>query len=240
MQTVIAIVHDPADVNNRCTDWLERAGYRLVRSCPAEGEQIPAIGAETAAAVVFGGKHDVKMKAELPYLIDEMGFIEHVLARELPFLGICLGGQLLAHTLGVDVDRHPEGYAEYGYYDLIPTAEGAALFDPGLKVLQSHWHGWYETPKGATRMAYSENFPEQAFRYGENAYGIQFHPEATRATLERWIGRRPPERHALKGAHRPDRQLADNFDHDATLGQWFDKFLSAWVGPADQMREAAE
>ena len=240
MKTVIAITHDPDDARNRCTDWLESAGYRLAIACPAAGDAIPAIDDKTAGAVVFGGKYDVKMQTELSFLRDELRFIEQALKQDLPFLGICLGGQLLAHALGEDVDLHPEGYAEYGYYDLTPTAEGAAVFGPSLKVLQSHWHGWYETPAGATRLAYTENFPQQAFRYGNNAYAIQFHPEATRATLERWIGRRPAERYALKGTHLPDRQLTDNLAYDAALGQWFGNFLSGWIAPSEQQREAAE
>ncbi|HRX35362.1 MAG TPA: gamma-glutamyl-gamma-aminobutyrate hydrolase family protein [Aestuariivirga sp.] len=240
MKTVIVITHDRADTSNRCCDWLQRQGYRLEAACPAEGDAIPAIADDTAGAVMFGGKHDVKMKSEHAFLRDELHFIEQVLKADLPFLGICLGGQLLAHALGEDVDLHPEGHAEYGYYDLKPTPEGEAVFGRGLKVLQSHWHGWYDTPTGATRLAYTDAFPEQAFRYGRHAYGMQFHPETTRETLERWIGRRPPERYLLKGTHPPATQLADNLVHDAALGQWFDGFLSGWIGTAAAMQEAAE
>lgn len=240
LNKIIAISHDPDDADDRCSVWLARAGYEVEAVCPAAGEFIPDLDSSVAGVVVFGGKHDVKMKGELPYMRDELRFIENVLAREVPYLGICLGGQLLAHALGEDVDGHPEGFAEYGYYDLIPTPEGRDFAGPGLKVLQSHWHGWYGTPKGATRLAYTQNFPQQAFRYGDNAYGMQFHPEATRPMLERWIGRRPADRHGLKGTHAPERQLSDNLEHDAALGTWFHDFLSRWIGPAQAMKEAAE
>lgn len=239
MKTVIAILHDRADAENRCSAWLHKNGYRLETVCPAEGDPLPRLTAGTAAAVVFGGKYDVKMKDELAFLRSEIGFIADALAKDIPFLGICLGGQLLAHVLGEDVDLHPQGYAEYGYYDLKPTAEGESVFGTGLKVLESHWHGWYQTPKGATRLAGTDAFPQQAFRYGSKAYGLQFHPETTRETLKRWIGRRPPERYQFKGAMPPERQLADNLVHDAALGRWFDGFLTGWIGPAEQNREAA-
>lgn len=240
LKNVIAIIHDRDDAANRCTRWLHENGYDLRIACPAEGDGIPATDDDTAGIVMFGGRHDVAMKHDLPYLRDELRFIETALARQIPFLGICLGGQLLAHVLGEDVGLNPNGHAEYGYYDLVPTPEGQAVFGPGLKVLQSHWHGWYGTPRGATRLAYTDAFPQQAFRYGRNAYGIQFHPEATRATLERWIGRRPAERYSLKGTFPPAQQLADNLKHDAALAQWFDGFLSGWIGPAATIREAAE
>ena len=84
-----------------------------------------------------------------------------------------------------------------------------------------------------------QHFPEQAFRYGPSAYGIQFHPEASRTMLSRWIGRRPAERHQLPGAFPPDRQLADNLAYDRALGDWFHRFLARWSG-GGAMREAAE
>jgi GMP synthase (glutamine-hydrolysing) len=239
MSRIIAISHDTEDADDRCTVWLRANGYDVATVCPAAGETIPKLAGDVAGVVVFGGKYDVGRQAEFPFLRDEMRLIEATLERELPYLGICLGGQLLAHVLGEKVDRHPEGHAEYGYYDLEPTAEGRAVFGHGLKVLQSHWHGWYRTPRGATRLAATALFPEQAFRHGRAHYGLQFHPEATRDMLQRWIGRRPAERHALKGAFSPERQLADNSLHDAALGHWFHGFLDRWIGPATR-REAAE
>ena len=239
MSKIIAILHDKADAPNHCTAWLEAAGFEVVTACPAAGEPIPALGPTVSGAVVFGGRYDVNMKADLTFLRAEMAFIEAVLKRNIPYLGLCLGGQLLAHVLGEEVDRHPGGFAEYGYYDLKPTPEGAGFIPAsGLKVLQSHWHGWYGTPKGATRLAYTEAFPQQAFRYGTNAYGLQFHPEATRATLERWISRRPPERYLLTGAHPPERQRLDHASHDGALQAWFAGFLTQWMGRSATPREA--
>ena len=239
MSRVIAISHDTEDTEDRCTVWLKANGHDVITVCPATGEAIPALADDVAGVVVFGGKYDVGRQDDFPFLGDEMRLIEATLEKELPFLGICLGGQLLAHVLGEEVDRHPDGFAEYGYYDLAPTAEGREVFGDGLKVLQSHWHGWYRTPRGATRLASTAHFPEQAFRHGRSAYGFQFHPEATRDMLQRWIGRRPAERHALNGVFPPERQLADNSLHDAALGHWFHGFLDRWIGPAAR-QEAAE
>ncbi len=236
---VILITHDKDDNDDRASLWLAEQGYRLDRCCPAEGEAIPSITDEVAGAVVYGGKYDVGEQKTYPFLIDELKFIDSVLEKGTPFLGICLGGQLLAHALGEPVGPHPARHAEYGYYDLVPTEAGKTEFGTGLKVLQSHWHGWYRTPNGAVKLAESAHFPEQAFRYGPAAYGIQFHPEATRQMLTRWIGRRPSERHLLPGAFPPDRQLSDNITYDKPLGDWFHRFLDRWSGGA-ALREAAE
>ena len=89
-------------------------------------------------------------------------------------------------------------------------------------------------------LASTSTCPVAAVRHATKPiFGLQFHPEATRDMLQRWIGRRPAERHALKGAFSPERQLADNSLHDAALGHWFHGFLDRWIGPATR-REAAE
>lgn len=237
---MLLVTHDRDPMDDRASLWAARNGYHLVWTCPAEGDSLPALDDDVAGLIVYGGKQDVDQQERYPFLRDEMRLIEAALRRGTPVLGLCLGAQLLAHTLGESVHGHPDGHAEYGYYTLTPTAEGRPLFGDGLTVLQSHWHGWYETPKGAVKLAGSALFPEQAFSYGRNAYGFQFHPEASRNALARWIGRRPAERHAMKGAHAPDRQLGDNLAHDAALGRWFESFLAGWASAAPQRREAAE
>ena len=169
-----------------------------------------------------------------------MRLLEAALKRETPVLGLCLGAQLLAHTLGETVSGHPNGHAEYGYYDLMPTEAGLPVFGGSMRVLQSHWHGWYGTPNGAVKLAGTKDFPEQAFRYGDNSYCFQFHPETTRIVLMRLIARRPPHKLTIKFAHLPDRQLEDNLLYDETLGKWFNGFLDGWMSGRQMGYEAAE
>lgn len=239
-QEMLLIVHDRDEMDDRASAWAKRQGYVLNWVCPAAGEKLPELDERTAGVIVYGGAQDVDQQDRFPYLKDEMRLLNQALKRKTPVLGLCLGGQLLAHTLGQAVTGHPGGQAEYGYYDLVPTDAGEALFGKGMKVLQSHWHGWYGTPKGAVKLAGTADFPEQAFRYGATAYGFQFHPETSRHGLSRWIGRRPANKQTMKGAHAPDRQLADNLLYDKALGDWFHQFLDGWMSGRQMKYEAAE
>ncbi len=239
-KVMLLIVHDRDEMDDRASAWARRQGYELQWICPAGGDALPALDANIAGIVVYGGAQDVDQQDRLPYLKDEIRLLDAALKSETPVLGLCLGAQLLAHALGGKVSGHPEGHAEYGYYDLVPTREGANLFGGPMKVLQSHWQGWFETPKGAVKLAGTEVFPEQAFRYGRNAFGFQFHPETSRKGLLRWISRRPAHKQTMKGAHSPDRQLTDNFVYDQALGDWFNTFLDGWMAGRQTRREAAE
>lgn len=236
----ILVTHIADERDDRASAWLRRHGQALEWVCPPAGEALPALDEDVAGIIVYGGRYDVDQERKYPFLSDEMGFIETARARETPILGLCLGAQLMAHVLGAKVQRHPQGAAEYGYYRLSVEPEARAHIPDGLTVLQSHWHGWFDTPAGATNLAASELYPQQAFRYGTNAYAFQFHPEARRETLARWAGRRPPERHALPGAHPPERQLADHAIYDDALGEWFEAFLARWTGLPETRRNAAE
>ena len=151
---------------------------------------------------------NVGQVADYPHLATEMEVLSRAIELELPIMGICLGAQLLAKTLGANVTKCPE--KEIGWYDVTPTAEG--LSDPVIghfggtrKIFE--WHGdAFETPDDAVCLAGSRAWSNQAFRYGESAYGFQFHLEVDEALINRWLStpRYVEELSGLKGRTDPE------------------------------------
>jgi len=151
--------------------------------------------------VVLGGPMNVMDQHRHPHLKTELLAIEAALRQEMPVLGICLGAQLLAAVLGAPVRRHSQ--QEIGWYDLITTLDGredAVLGHVGDVAPVFQWHGCtYDLPAGAVQLARTETCEQQAFRYGSNAYGFQFHMEADEAMIDRWL-RLPAYRDELAAA----------------------------------------
>ena len=141
--------------------------------------------------IVLGGPMNVEDQAHRRHLVTELRTIERALAQGKPVLGICLGAQLLAHALGASVRKLPQ--PEIGWYDL--TATEAGRNDPVLAALGAEapvfqWHAYgFDLPHGATQLARTSGCEQQAFRYGDNAYGVQFHPEVDAALIDRWLAR---------------------------------------------------
>jgi GMP synthase (glutamine-hydrolysing) len=155
--------------------------------------------------IVLGGPMNVEDQHRLPHLRTELRTIEQALKEEKPVLGICLGAQLLAHVLGAPVRRHVQH--EIGWYDLQTTTAGRS--DPVLGVLGERapvfqWHSrTFDLPHGAEQLARTETCEQQAFRFGAKAYGFQFHLEADRPLIERWLSL-PQYRAELLEAGPPD------------------------------------
>ena len=234
----ILISHDRAEHDDdRVSAFLKSKDFKLLWACPAEGDSVPPLTGETLALVVYGGKYGVPDKDTHAFLKDEMRAIDAALRRDIPVLGICLGAQLLAHELGASVGPHPHAVHEYGYYPLNPTPAGRAFIPEALIVLESHYHQ-FALPAGAERLASTDLYENQAFRYAGKAFGLQFHPEASRNSLGRWILRRGNRNYA-RGAHPPERQLADHARYDAGLAHWFSGFLEKWIAPALEKSKAA-
>jgi GMP synthase (glutamine-hydrolysing) len=169
-------------------DVVAAAGHEIVRWAPFEGEAPPSLS-EIDALVVLGGAVHPDADGSEPWLAGEVAVIRDALSRSLPSLGLCLGAQLIARATGAWVGRVES--SEVGWYEIEPNDTGLA--DPVVGVLGGstvgfEWHHYtFELPSGASELARSER-AIQAYRLGENVWGLQFHPEVTREQVYEWTG----------------------------------------------------
>lgn len=183
--------------------------------------------------VVLGGPMNVDEHPQRTHLVNEMRAIERMLEQGKPVLGICLGAQLLAHVLGAPVVRNP--VQEIGWYPLEKTVDGMA--DPVLAPLAAQtpvfqWHGCrFDIPNDAVHLARSAQCEQQAFRYGDNAYGFQFHLEMDERLVERWLST-PTYREELADSGLPhDEQAirAQTQQHIAAMQQQADAVFNNFL-----------
>jgi GMP synthase (glutamine-hydrolysing) len=170
-------------------DVLVERGARIHRVELDEGDRLPD-WRDFGAIVAMGGPMSVNDEEELPWLRAEKALIAEAVRAGLPFFGACLGVQLLAASLGGDVVVGPA--PEVGLLPVFLTEAGAV--DPvfaGLprELLTLQWHGdTFSLPEGAVLLASSPAYPNQAFRWGLRAYGVQFHLELSREMPAEWAG----------------------------------------------------
>ena len=223
---VLLIDHPVGHRDDRASARLSERGCRVQWCGPGKGEVLPEPD-EFDAAVVYGGAESANDDTTLPHIKAELDWIGRWMKTGKPFLGLCLGGQLLARVLGAEVRLHREGLHEIGYTPIAPSDEAAGVVD-GLSHVY-HWHKeGFDLPAGAELLARGPVFPNQAFRYGDNVYALQFHPEVSVPVMRRWM---TEAAHMLEspGAHPPERQLADAAQFDAPLEAWLNDFLDHWL-----------
>ncbi|WP_181705057.1 glutamine amidotransferase [Chthonobacter rhizosphaerae] len=222
---VLIVLHQETSSPGRVADALRRLGFPLDIRRPRYGDPLPDTMAEHAGAIVFGGP----MSANDPddFVKREIDWLAVPLKEEKPYLGICLGAQMLAKHLGASVGPHHAGMAEIGYYALRPTPAGTSLLDWPPHVYQWHREG-FDVPRGADLLASGDLFPNQAIRVGSRAYGIQFHPELTWAMMNRWCVR-AADRMLMPGAQPRTDHFRGRHMHDAPIRAWLDRFLAIWL-----------
>jgi GMP synthase (glutamine-hydrolysing) len=232
---VLIVLHQEHSTPGRVGRLLQERGYPLDIRRPRLGDPLPSTLARHAGAAIFGGP----MSANDPddFVKQEIDWIAVPLREEKPFLGLCLGAQMLAKHLGATVWEHPGGRAEIGYYPLLPTEAGyaaAARWGVPWPGHVYHWHReGFDCPSGAETLATGDDFPTQAIGVGACAFGLQFHPEVTHAMMCRWTVR-ASERLALPGAQDRARQIEGRYMHDPHVAQWLNAFLDDWLAdPAE-------
>jgi GMP synthase (glutamine-hydrolysing) len=179
------VAHEPAGLVETV---LQDAGLAceyvdLFEQVPRDLPLIHSVG-----LVVLGGPMNVDDVAQYPFLEREVGWIQAAIDQHLPFLGVCLGAQLLAKALGARV--YPNHQKEYGWrpIELTPRAAEDPMFSEADVRTVFQWHGdTFDLPHGAVLLARSPACAHQAFRFGSRAWGLQFHIEMTAEMVEAWL-----------------------------------------------------
>ncbi|MGD8347383.1 MAG: gamma-glutamyl-gamma-aminobutyrate hydrolase family protein [Lysobacterales bacterium] len=189
MAKVLVFQHVAAEPLGTLDPMLRARGHRIrYVNFHRDPDARPDIG-RYDALIVLGGPQMPDQADRYPHLDVEIKCIEAALDREIPVLGICLGAQLLAYALGALVRPLPRW--EIGWHDIEPTHYSAA--DPLFCALVEpspafHWHGYtFDLPIGAIPLAASKSCANQAFRYGQNAWGLQCHLELDERLINRWL-----------------------------------------------------
>jgi GMP synthase-like glutamine amidotransferase len=185
--SVLVFQHEPDDGPGYLGEVLLRHGASLNVIRLDQGEAVPDTSAYDML-LVMGGAMNVYQEDKYPWLIEETQAIYKVVETDKPVLGVCLGGQLLAKALGAQV--HLGAAPEIGLMPITLTEQGKSdpLFDGLSELEEVEWHDdTFDIPKGAIALASSDGCAHQAFRFGERAYGLQFHPEVSPLMLADWI-----------------------------------------------------
>ena len=187
--SVTILQHIHCETPGIISDCLQSAGIDMHFVRTFERNSIPSSLDTQAGLIVMGGPMSVYDHEQFPFLLEEQRLIEKALKDDKPVLGVCLGSQLLAATLGAEVKGGVQ--KEIGWYPVTLTESAAS--DALWKELPArftayHWHGdVFDLPQGAVSLASSDMTPCQGFRYGVHAYGFLFHMEVTEKIIKNMV-----------------------------------------------------
>jgi GMP synthase (glutamine-hydrolysing) len=186
----LIIKHNPSEGGGLFEKILKERGWEQ-EILPLYSDKVLPDSADSYSLIlIMGGPMSANDEDRFPFLKKEIPFIRQMLKLGKPVLGICLGAQIMAKSLGARV--YPGPHKEIGWYFLNQTP--SAKSDPLFSLLDSYflvfqWHGeTFDLPNGGICLAGNEAYPSQAFRFGEWAYGLQFHFEVTESMIKTWLG----------------------------------------------------
>jgi GMP synthase-like glutamine amidotransferase len=225
MVKVLVIEHDPIDPIGRLGEWLQEAGAELTICRPHAGDPIPQTLTGYDALISMGGQMGARDDELAPWLPATRRLLATAVSEATPTLGVCLGSQLLAAATGGTVRVGADG-PEIGAY--LTAKRDAAMSDPLFAdlpmtpdVMQYHYDTVTTLPQGAVLLLSSMGYPNQAWRQGPAAWGMQFHVEASADDVRGWAS---AESRPLTGRLGP---ILD--DADEVMGEVWRAFAHRFV-----------
>lgn len=198
MKPIAIFRHTPTEGPAYFATYLDqrKIPYRVVKI--DAGEPVPADAAAYAGLCFMGGPMSVNDK--LPWIAPVLSLIRDAVARDVPVLGHCLGGQLMARALGAPVTRNPVKEIGWGKVEVLDQPVAKQWLGSDLSsFLSFHWHGeTFAVPEGATRIMASTACANQAFVMGKH-FGMQCHVEMTEDLIRTWCHDWEKEVEALAG-----------------------------------------
>jgi GMP synthase-like glutamine amidotransferase len=222
--------HSPTEGPGYLASYLERRGLAWQLVCIDAGDPLPSSIAAFSGLVFMGGPMSVN--DTLPWIPPVLELIASAVARDMPVLGHCLGGQLMAKALGGSVARAPVKEIGWGEVEIRDSEAARGWFGPGPGRFQTfHWHGeTFAIPPGAQRVLSGPYCENQGFALGPHL-GLQCHIEMTQDLVQTWcaLGQREIER-SQSPAVQPVREILADLDaRVAALHGVADTVYAKWV-----------
>jgi GMP synthase (glutamine-hydrolysing) len=185
---IVAVLHNLEDAfAGHAGDALRAAGIELREVHLREGQPLPDLDG-IDGVLSLGGEQSVLNIDSDPMLTAEAAFLREAVERDVPVFGVCLGAQLLAHALGGRVVRLPRPVIDWFPIEALPAAAGDPVVGSLPKdAMALHWReDGIEPPPGAVELLRRSGLTAEAFRVGDRAWGVQFHPEVHDEGLDTW------------------------------------------------------